>query len=36
MMSIMCLALLGKGTDFLLARGERRLLRWTDTFRGNA
>lgn len=36
MMSIVCLALLGKGTDFLLARGERRLLRWSDTFGGTA
>lgn len=35
MMSIVCLALLGKGTDFLLARTERRLLRWSDTFVGN-
>jgi sulfonate transport system permease protein len=34
MMSIVCLALLGKGTDFLIARGERRLLRWSDTFQG--
>jgi sulfonate transport system permease protein len=34
MMSIVCLALLGKGTDFLIARGERRLLRWSDTFGG--
>lgn len=34
MMSIVCLALLGKGTDVLIARGERRLLRWSDTFRG--
>jgi sulfonate transport system permease protein len=36
MMSIVCLALLGKGTDFLIARGERRLLRWSDTFQGTA
>lgn len=36
MMSIICLALLGKGTDFLIARGERRLLRWSDTFQGTA
>lgn len=34
MLSIVLLALIGKGTDWLLARGERRLLRWTDTFRG--
>lgn len=36
LMSIMLLALIGKGTDFLIARGERRLLRWSDTFRGTA
>jgi sulfonate transport system permease protein len=36
LLSIMLLALLGKGTDWLLARGERRLLRWNDTFRGTA
>ena len=36
LLSIMLLALLGKGTDWLLARGERRLLRWSDTFRGTA
>jgi sulfonate transport system permease protein len=36
LLSIMLLALLGKGTDWLLARGERRLLRWSDTFRGAA
>ncbi len=36
LLSIVLLALLGKGTDFLLARGERRLLRWSDTFRGTA
>jgi sulfonate transport system permease protein len=34
LLSIVLLAFLGKGTDFLLARGERRLLRWSDTFRG--
>jgi sulfonate transport system permease protein len=34
LLSIVLLALLGKGTDWLLARGERRLLRWSDTFRG--
>jgi sulfonate transport system permease protein len=34
MLSIVLLALLGKGTDLLLARGERRLLRWADTFQG--
>ena len=34
MLGIVLLALLGKGTDVLLARGERRLLRWNDTFRG--
>lgn len=34
LLSIVLLAVLGKGTDFLLARGERRLLRWSDTFRG--
>lgn len=36
MLSIVLLALLGKGTDWLLARGERRLLRWADTFQGTA
>jgi sulfonate transport system permease protein len=36
LLSIILLALLGKGTDWLLARGERRLLRWSDTFRGTA
>src|ERR671911_258765 len=36
LLSIVLLALLGKGTDWLLARGERRLLRWSDTFRGTA
>jgi sulfonate transport system permease protein len=36
MLSIVLLALLGKGTDWLLARGERRLLRWSDTFQGTA
>jgi sulfonate transport system permease protein len=34
LLSIVLLAILGKGTDWLLARGERRLLRWSDTFRG--
>ena len=34
LLSIVLLALLGKGTDWLLARGEHRLLRWSDTFRG--
>ena len=34
LLSIVLLAILGKGTDFLLACGERRLLRWSDTFRG--
>ncbi len=33
-MSIVLLALLGKLTDALLQSLERRLLRWTDTFRG--
>ena len=33
-MSIVLLALLGKLTDWLLQRLERRLLRWTDTFQG--
>ena len=33
-MSIVLLALLGKLTDWLLQLLERRLLRWTDTFRG--
>jgi sulfonate transport system permease protein len=36
LLSIALLAILGKGTDWLLARGERRLLRWSDTFRGTA
>ena len=36
LLSILLLALLGKGTDWLLARGERRLLRWSDTFQGTA
>lgn len=36
LLSILLLALLGKGTDWILARGERRLLRWSDTFRGTA
>jgi sulfonate transport system permease protein len=36
LLSIALLALLGKGTDWILARGERRLLRWSDTFRGTA
>ena len=36
LLSITLLALLGKGTDWLLARGEHRLLRWSDTFRGTA
>jgi sulfonate transport system permease protein len=36
MLSMVLLALLGKGTDWLLGRGERRLLRWSDTFRGTA
>ena len=34
-MSIVLLALLGKTSDWLLLRLERRLLRWTDTFRGH-
>jgi sulfonate transport system permease protein len=34
LLSIVLLAVIGKGTDFLLARGERRLLRWSDTYRG--
>ena len=33
-LSIILLALLGKGTDSLLQLVERRLLRWTDTYRG--
>jgi sulfonate transport system permease protein len=33
-MSIIFLALIGKGTDSLLQLVERRLLRWTDTYRG--
>lgn len=35
-MSIVLLALIGKATDLLLQFGERRLLRWTDTYRGGA
>lgn len=34
LLSIVLLALIGKGTDWLLARSERRLLRWSDTFQG--
>lgn len=34
LLSIALLALIGKGTDWLLARGERRFLRWADTFAG--
>ncbi|MFT4037380.1 MAG: ABC transporter permease [Thermomicrobiales bacterium] len=34
LLSIVLLALIGKGTDFLLARGEHRFLRWADTFAG--
>ena len=34
-LSIVILALLGKGSDALLQLLERRLLRWTDTFRGH-
>lgn len=33
-LSIVLLALLGKGSDWLLGLLERRLLRWSDTFRG--
>lgn len=33
-LSIVLLALLGTGTDWLLKLAERRLLRWTDTYRG--
>jgi sulfonate transport system permease protein len=33
-LSILLLALLGKTTDWLLQIGERRILRWTDTFKG--
>jgi sulfonate transport system permease protein len=36
LLSITLLAVIGQGTDWLLARGERRLLRWSDTFRGTA
>lgn len=35
-MSILLLALIGKTTDALLQIGERRLLRWTDTYQGGA
>lgn len=34
LLSIALLAVIGKGTDWLLARGERRFLRWADTFAG--
>lgn len=34
MLSIVLLALLGTGTDWLLKLAERRLLRWADTYRG--
>lgn len=34
LLSIALLALLGKGTDWLLHQIERRLLRWTDTYAG--
>ena len=33
-LSIVLLALLGKATDSLLLVFKHRLLRWTDTFRG--
>ena len=33
-LSIILLALIGKGSDGLLALAERRLLRWTDTYAG--
>jgi sulfonate transport system permease protein len=35
-LSIVLLALLGKTSDWLLGLGERRLLRWSDTFKGGA
>ena len=35
-MTIILLALLGKTTDTLLHLVERRLLRWTDAYRGRA
>ena len=35
LMSILFLAIGGKVSDSLLGLLERRLLRWTDTFRGN-
>ena len=34
-LSIVLLALLGKTSDWLLQRLERRLLRWQDAFKGN-
>ena len=34
LLSIALLALIGKVTDWLLQRGERRFLRWADTFAG--
>lgn len=33
-LSIILLALIGKGSDWLLGLAERRLLRWTDTYAG--
>jgi sulfonate transport system permease protein len=33
-LAIILLALIGKGSDWLLGRAERRLLRWTDTYAG--
>ena len=33
-LSIVLLALIGKGSDWLLGLAERRLLRWTDTYAG--
>jgi sulfonate transport system permease protein len=35
-LSIVLLALLGKTSDWLLGTAERRLLRWSDTFKGGA
>jgi sulfonate transport system permease protein len=34
LLSIALLAVIGKVTDWLLQRGERRFLRWADTFSG--
>ena len=35
LLSLGLLAVIGKATDWLLQRGERRYLRWADTFAGS-